>query len=387
VPLADPAELLDAATGRTGLEDFGPPSFREGLDVLVAALRSEALLSPAGHERMRGMIVGRLVNRLEIQALRTREPGIAVRPIQRPWFIVGGWRTGTTALSYLLAQDPANRSLRRWETSRPCPPPGMDAAADRERLDQTRQLIAAQDREYPELRKINLQEADGPTECVIPLSHEFKGTGWDPFAYVPSFGAFNRRTDHASAYAFHRRFLEVLQWREPVPERWQLKAPGHLLALDALIAEYPDARLIFTHRDPMRALASNCSLNELLMRMSSDRVDPEAIGREWLLLHERALSNAVDFRARRPDVPCVDVGDAELARNPIVAVTRVYDALGAKLSNEAEGRMRNFLRAHPSGQHGRHDYAAERYGLRREEVAERLRSYCARFAAVLEGDR
>jgi hypothetical protein len=222
---------------------------------------------------------------------------------------------------------------------------------------------------------------------VIPLSHEFKGTGWDPFAYVPSFGAFNRRTNHASAYAFHRRFLEVLQWREPAPERWQLKAPGHLLALDALMAEYPDARLIFTHRDPLRALASNCSLNEVLMRMSSDRVDPDAIGREWLLMHERALSNAVDFRERRPDVPCVDIGDSELAGDPIAAVARIYDAFGAKLSSVAESRMRDFLRAHPPGQHGRHHYAAERYGLRSEAVEERFRAYRERFAAFLELDR
>jgi hypothetical protein len=387
VPLADPAELLAAATSRTGLGDFGPPSFREGLEILVTALGSEGRLSAEGSERMRAMIVGRLVNRLEIQALHSREPALSTRPIHRPWFVVGGWRTGTTALSYLLAQDPANRSLRRWEASRPCPPPGVDLAADRERLDQTRQLIAAQDRAHPELRAINLQEADGPTECVVPLSHEFKGTGWDPFAHVPSFGAFNRRADHASAYAFHRRFLEVLQWREPPPERWQLKAPGHLLALDALIGEYPDARLIFTHRDPLRALASNCSLNELLMRMSSDRVDPEAIGGEWLLMHERALANAVEFRGRRPDVPCVDVGDAELARDPIAAVARVYDALGAKLSGVAEGRMRDFLRAHPPGQHGRHRYAAERYGLRREAVLERFRAYTGRFGAFLEVDR
>jgi hypothetical protein len=384
---ADPAELLDAAASQVGLDDFGPPSFREGLEILVAALRSESRITPEGGKRLSAMIVGRLVNRLEIQALRAREPGIAARPIRRPWFIVGAWRTGTTALSYLLAQDPANRSLRRWEASRPCPPPGMDPAADRERQAQVREVIAAQDRDHPELRKINLQEADGPTECVIPLSHEFKGTGWDPFAHVPSFGAFNRRTDHASAYAFHRRFLEVLQWREPVAERWQLKAPGHLLALDALIAEYPDARLIFTHRDPLRALASNCSLNELLMGMSSDRVDPGAIGREWLLMHEYALSSAVDFRDRRPDVPCVDVADAELIRDPVAVVARIYDALGAKLSGVAETRMREFLHTHPPGQHGRHHYTAERYGLRREQIGERFGAYRRRFGAFLESDR
>ena len=130
-------------------------------------------------------------------------------------FVIGLWRTGTTILSYLLAQDPDSRSLRRWEAAIPCPPPGLDPAADRTRIERLDAQIARQHEATPELAAINIQEAEGPTECVLTLSHEFKSQLFDCSLHIPSFYDWNRSTDQRSAYEHHLATLQLLQWKEP----------------------------------------------------------------------------------------------------------------------------------------------------------------------------
>ena len=370
--------LLDDAQMETGLEDFGPPSFREGLGVLIDAAETEAGLNEGGRARLAAMIRSRLENRLRLYDWHGRHPEIATQDVPEPVFVIGLWRTGTTILSYLLAQDPERRSLLRWEAAAPCPPPGLDPPADRARIDRVAEQIAEQHRLTPELAAINIQEPQGPTECVLTLSHEFKSQLFDTSLHIPSFYRWNRSVDQRSAYEFHKATLQLLQWRRP-PNRWHLKAPAHTLSLHALAAVYPDARYVVVHRDPAVSLASACDFWELQMRAFTDRVDTSAVGRHWLGIFIDALDDLARFLDKTPPASVVELSYEDL-RDPIAAVGRIYDHLGLPLTATAETRMAGFLAEHRPGRHGTHEYSLQRYGLDPGQVAAAFGPYVERLS-------
>jgi hypothetical protein len=373
--------LLEAAQAATGLDDFGPPTFREGLDVLIDAAEAEAGLSGTGRERLAAMIRMRLVNRLHLYAWHGDHPEIGAQEVPEPVFVVGLWRTGTTILSYLLAHDPERRSLLRWEAAEPCPPPGLDPVADRARIDRVARQIERQHERTPELAAINIQEAEGPTECVLVMSPEFKSQLWDTSLHVPSFYRWNRSADQRSAYDLHKATLQLLQWRRG-PDRWHLKAPAHTLSLDALRAVYPDARFVVVHRDPSVSLASACDFWELQMSGFTDHVDTAAVGRHWLAIYLDALDDLERFLADADRGRVVELSYQEL-KDPISAIGRIYDHLGLPLTTDAEARMADALAHHRPGRHGRHEYSLGHFGLDPAEVAEAFRPLVERLGIEL----
>ncbi len=375
--MLDADALLAEAANAKGLDDFGPPTYREGLDALLGAAESEARLSGSGRSLLAAMIRGRLENRLELYDWHRRHPEIGAERVPAPIVIVGLWRTGTTILSYLLAQDPDSRSLRRWEAAVPCPPPGLDPAADAERVARLERQIARQHEAMPELAAINLQEADGPTECVLTTSHEFKGQLYDASLHIPSYYAWNRRTDQRSAYEHHLATLQLLQWKQP-GDRWMLKAPSHTLSLDALVAVYPDARLVVSHRDPTVALASACDFWERQMQSFSDAIDLHALGAHWADIFEDAMTCLIDFHDRHDPRRLLHLPYEKL-RDPMDAVEAIYSAWDLPLTEVARGRMAAFLTDHRAGMHGTHAYILERYGLDRDTLTERFRPYTDHF--------
>ena len=377
----DAASLLEEVVSDKGLDTFGPPSFLPGLQMLIEAAEAEARLSEAGRQQLAGMIRTRLANRLELYDWHHRHPEIAAERVEAPVVIVGLWRTGTTILSYLLAQDPDSRSLRRWEASYPCPPPGWDPDADAQRIERLDRQIARQHESMPELAAINIQEATGPTECVLTLSHEFKSQLYDASLYIPSFYDWNRRTDQRSAYEHHLATLQLLQWKEPAT-RWMLKAPAHTLSLDALVSVYPDARLVVSHRDPAVSLASACDFWERQMRTFSENLDLVAIGELWARIYDDAMACLIDFHGRHRDT-MLDL-QYEVLRTPMSAVEAIYDAFDLELTHDAASRMREFLEHHRSGQHGVHTYSLERYGLDRASLLERFRPYIDYFDVAIK---
>lgn len=374
----DADQLLEQAAESTGLGDFGPPTFREGLDVLLDSAQRESGLHDDGCTSLANMIRSRLINRLHLYDWHHRYPEIADEKIPAPVFVIGLWRTGTTILSYLLAQDPDSRSLRRWEAAIPCPPPGLDPEADRERIARLEAQIARQHDATPELAAINIQEAEGPTECVLTLSHEFKSLLFDCSLHIPSFYEWNRAADQRSAYDLHRATLQLLQWQQP-PDRWQLKAPAHTLSLPALLDVYPDARFIVPHRDPSVSLASACDFWTLQMRSFTDDVDTHALGSHWLDVYCDALGCLETFLDEQAGPGrVVELQYSEL-RDPLAAVARVYDELAIPMTADTEQRMADFLAGHRPGQHGRHEYSLEQLGLDPGEVAERFAPWVERF--------
>ncbi len=378
----DETSLCAAATRRTGLEDFGDGSFREPLRRLVDGFEREAALTTLGRVIARGDLLRLLENRLHMVDERTRHPEIDEGPIRRPIFVVGLPRTGTTILHQLLAQDPANRVPMTWEVMHPWPPPARATYETDERIPRVEKHFAGVDRLMPGFNSMHPMGARLPQECVALTAHDFASMVFSTTHRVPSYQAWLDAADLRWVYASHRRQLQYLQWRCPT-ERWVLKSPGHLWALDALRAEYPDAAIVQTHRDPLKVVASLTSLVTVLRGMASDDVDPHAIGAEWTVLLAAGLERSMVARAHVPfDV--FDVQFADFIRDEVGMVRRIYERFGLALSTEAETRMRRFLAENPKDKHGAHRYTLAAAGL--DPAVERWRyaAYQERFGVPSE---
>ena len=377
----DPERLLAEARRTAGANDLGDDGFRDGFERVCAALEQEADLTPLGRTIARRDILRILVNRIEMQRWRQQHPEIAKQAIERPLFVVGMGRTGTTILHDLLAQDPDSRVPYTWELAVPCPPPERAHADDDPRIAAMDLELAGVDRLMPEFKKMHPMGAKLPQECVAITAHEFKSMLFQISYDLPSYATWLQGdADLAPVYAAHRRFLQLLQWRWPA-KRWVLKSPGHLWALGNVLDEYPDARLVQTHRDPLRVVSSLASLTETLRGLTSRRVDRRAIAREWMEEIASALDRSVDARQNGTVPPgrIVDFYFRDLLRDPIGNIRRVYEHYEIEFTPEAEAGMRRHLSENPDDKHGKHRYRFSDTGLDLGEARERFRRYVEYF--------
>jgi hypothetical protein len=381
----DERTLLDAARRATRLDDFGDGDFREPLRRLLHALEAEAELTVLGRVAARRDIGSLLANRLRLQEDRRRHGEIAAERVVAPIFVTGLPRTGSTLLHHLLGQDPRARVPQAWEVMYPSPPPvratyGMDP-----RIDRARKQLRWIDWLAPDFKTIHPVGAQLPLECIAIMSGSFRSTRFQNTYNVPSYEAWLATQDMRPAYAFHRRVLQHLQWRAP-GDPWVLKAPAHLFALDALLATYPDARIVQTHRDPVTAIASLASMSAALQAAFTDRVEPGHIGREVTDRWTTGLERIVQLRSsgQLAGRQAVDVHYQELMRDPMATVRRIYAHLDRSLSPAAEARMRQFLAENPEAKHGPHRYALGDYGLDAEDLARRFKGYCEYFGVPTE---
>lgn len=385
IPLRSDA-LHEAARRETGLDDFGPAHYREGLTRLLESLETEAALSPLGRSVARANIHTALVNRLQITDWLARHPEIAQQPVERPVVIVGMGRTGTTILHDLLALDPTNRVPLSWESEHPCPPPERASYESDPRIEALQRDLDRVDQLIPDFKKMHPMGALLAQECIRLTANDFASLIFAASFRVPSYNRWmTEEADLSPVYAAHRRSLQLLQWRCP-GERWVLKSPGHLWALDALVKEFPDARLIQPHRDPLKVISSMTSLETTLRALTSDDIVPTEIGREWAELMAGGWDASVDARRQGlvPPGQVLDLHFREFITRPIETVRRVYDFLDLELSDETAARMQAHLDANPSDKHGKHSHRFSDTGLRAEEWRERCRGYCEYFDVIEE---
>ena len=372
--------LLARARRRTRLDDFGDPRFRDALPRLLHALEDEARLTLIGRVVARDEIVRLLAGRLQVTDVLRRNPQIGDAPVERPLFILGLPRTGTSILHELFAQDPANRVPMTWEVMHPYPPPEAATYETDPRIATVEKHLAGIDRLIPGFSSMHPMGARLPQECVAITQHEFASMVWPTTHRVPRYASWLDGTDHGPVYAAHRRWLQYLQWKAPA-ERWMLKSPGHLWTLDALLREYPDARIVQTHRDPLRVLASLVSLVCTLRSIATDDIDPHEVGAEWSVRLADGMNRAMAVRDRGllPPAQVFDMQFREFLRDEIAMVRRIYTHFGMTLSAEAEARMRRFLAENRADKHGRHTYSLGFGGL--DEATERARfgAYQARY--------
>ncbi|MEW6273128.1 MAG: sulfotransferase [Thermodesulfobacteriota bacterium] len=374
--------LLDGARRATGLDDFGDPSFRDGLEVLLEAIEREAALNDVGRMAHEAQLGGYLAERLRIEDWYRRHPEIEAQRIDGPVFITGLPRTGTTALSHLLACDPDTRSLQMWESHAPTPPPERATYASDPRIAEADARNAAF-RDDPDFRRMYDATATSPTENIDLLGQHFRTQHFEGMAHVPSYIRWWLACDMVPAYRHHERVLKLLQWRCP-PTRWHLKSPPDLCCLDAFVAVYPGARIVWTHRDPAKVLASVCKLIFLVRRMQTDRVDLHELGREQLALWSEGVRRALAFRERFGDERFADVFMDDLVARPIDTVAALYERVGLPFTDAAERRMRAWSSEHPQHRLGAVPYTLEEFGLRVEDVRAAFADYTRHFALRLE---
>jgi hypothetical protein len=377
-PLAADA-LIARAQRRIGLVDFGAAPFEKPLRVFLRACREEADLTLFGGLATRWDAVRFLSNLLRLREEEKQTPGIIDQPIERPIFIAGLPRSGTTFLHTLLAQDPANLVPRVWQLIHPYP---LDEA--RTGRDLRPRRVARQLRLFgvlaPEFRRMHPIDADSPQECSEITAHVFASLRFDTTYPIPSYRLWLDQTGHLDAYRFHRRFLQHLQHQAPVVGQWVLKCPDHIFALAELRAIYPDAAIVFVHRDPLAVLASVARLTEVLRRPFSRHINKLEIGRQdsdrWLAATELMITAADDGSFVEP---IFHIHYRNLVANPLGTVAALYRHFGRALSSLAADRIRQLVAARPNGGYGGHSSMLEEYGLDPALERERFGGYMRHF--------
>ncbi len=376
VPDAD-VLLAEAATA-TGRVDFGPGDFRDGLRALLDSIDRDADLTPDATERVVSDFRRRLVNRLEVEAWYAHHPEIEHTPVRGPVDITGLPRTGTTALASMLSLDPQFRPLRHWEQTRPCPPPEVE----RELEDPRRLEMVAQHAHLPpELDAMHIFEVDATAEDTELLGMAFHGQQYTLPVY--RYHAWWRDSDMTSAFAYHRRVVQLLGSRRP-PDRWLFKAPHHTFHLDAVVEAYPEICFVWTHRDPVKAVPSYASLVSTLFPPGQHDRNLEHLGREVSGHLRLGIERALDARARIGEERFIDVHHRELVADPAATVRRLYDALGLVLHPSVEAAMSRWQASNRPGARGTHRYTAAQFGLGASELRSDFAFYTDHFDIELE---
>jgi len=385
-PALDPELLVAQAREATGLEDLGEPTWQEGIERLVTALEDEAALHEIGVQVAAGDILTYLVNRLRVTDWHRRHAEIGSADVTPPIVIVGQGRTGTTILHDLLAQDPAHRVPLTWEVDRPLPPPQTATYDSDPRIAEVQAQLDVTEQFIPDFKAMHPIGARLAQECVRITGADFRSMIFPTQYHVPSYARWLlEHADMAPAYRWHRRFLQVLQSQHRA-ERWVLKSPGHVWCLGDLLAEYPHALLVQTHRDPLRIIASLASLLALLRRLASNATSIATGAAEFAPYLLEGLDRSVTARQTGivPAARVVDVQFAAFMADPFATVHAIYERLGLELTRDAEARMRAFLAANPQDKHGRHRYSFADTGLDAGEWRARARRYQQYFDVASE---
>lgn len=377
--MLDIHDIISGGQQAAPTRDTDPESIHRNLAALLNSINAEAGLSAVGKQITRGQLVKRECDRLSGLRWTQDNPEILGETIAEPLFLLGLPRSGTTALQYLFDRDPRFRLIRTWEASDPLPPPGADPEAARLRKESEAERVKLFP--LPEgFGKIHLIDLDGPEECHTFLEYAYAAAGFFNMMMVPSyFDYLLGELYFEDAYRVHKRHLQLSQWKRP-KRRWALKYPNHLLALDAMVKVYPDARFVMTHRDPVQAVAS---LANLTWRLSAVRqaepADPATVGRYMFRFIAEHVDRLMAF-VQGPDADRIKHVDYyRMVREPGQVMREINKAIGLDLPPETEAEINHWHDKNPKGARGANPYTLEQFGLNEAEVVERLTPYMRHF--------
>ncbi|KAA1421616.1 sulfotransferase [Nocardioides humilatus] len=362
-------DIAEAAIRTTGLSDFGGTAHEEGLRLLVDDLASaEAGLTPIGNYFHRSQVKSALVGRLMTEARFQEFPQHADVAIERPIFVVGLPRTGTTALHRLLCADPGHQGLELWLTEFPQPRPPRETWEDDPIFNAMQGAFQQHHVSNPEFMGIHYMDATSPEECWRLLRQTGKSISFESLANVPRYSEWLARQDWTDAYERHRQNLQLVGLHDQ-DKRWVLKNPSHLVALDALMKVYPDALIVTTRRDPVTSIASACSLSaEATADMSTTFVG-ETIGRTQLGMLERSWQAFTEARKHYDPAQFVDVDYRGFVTDPLGTVAGIYDAFDIPWSDAARAEVTRIDEESRTGQaRPSHRYDLGDYGLTEDQV-------------------
>jgi hypothetical protein len=367
-------DLLESAARFVGLDDYGPDddNFREGLAVILDSYRRDADLTPFGSKICRVYLRGALAARLLANAGWKQYPEYAEVPVERPIFVTGLPRTGTTALHRLLSADPSHQGLQMWLAEYPQPRPPRDTWADDPIFQQLNAQFEQHHVENPEFMGLHFMSADEVEECWQLLRQSLHAVAYETLAHLPTYAQWLAREDWTPTYRRYRRNLQLIGLND-VGKRWVLKNPSHLHALDALMNTFPDALVVQCHRPAETIMGSMCSLAEAATEGWSNAYVGSTIGADSLDTWARGLERFKAVRAdHNPDQFC-DVDYKEFVADPIGTVEKIYQYFGIELTEQAMAAMHDMHAESKKGPRApKHTYSLEDYGLSTEQVKERF---------------
>lgn len=365
------AALMAEAEEFTGLTDWGDEGFQEPLQRFLWSLGHEAHLTPTGVQVFRQEALRLLSNRLQLEAEFVSLPKGALVPLARPLFVVGLFRSGTSLLHNLLTQDPAARWLHLAEALYPAPAPSAAEWDSDPRLARASKLINYQNGLAADFVKAHHIAANKPAECSRLFEHAWIGHLFDFRANVPHYTDWLLHQSLREPYRYYHRQLQYLSMAWP-GSHWALKAPAHLYALDALVAEFPTACIVYLHRDPQEVLPSCCSLAALGRSRFSEQIDPTEIGAYWFRRLAELSRRANLARKSIPPAQLLDVQYTELIADPVQTVHTIYDYFGYRWNDRMARNLAQWLVHNPQHKHGIHRYSLEQYGLTARQVNDAL---------------
>lgn len=358
-------EIVNAAREKTGLPDPDNNSWEQGLKILLRDHAKAGVLSERGESIMKRRYITALVTRMQVDDYIRKHPEVLEQEIKRPVFILGLVRTGTTMASYLLDADPATRSLLKWEAYNIVPP-----AAPGELTTDPRCLAEkAQDEELlksnPGMFSVHFEAADGPTECVHLVAQDFRSNMYAALSTVPVYSDWLLHCDMSSAFEHRKRCMQILQSTNP--GRWVLKMPSDSLFIGQVFKTFPDAKVIWTHRDPFKAFASSFSMRGKSRKLFNNDIDINFMRCKWPLQLGLHVQRPLEMARQRPgDIYNLNYDD--LMADPLLAMRKVYAWLGDEWTDAAERGMNQWLEANPQNRFGSHDYSLEEWGFTRDEI-------------------
>ncbi|HIG70780.1 MAG TPA: sulfotransferase [Myxococcales bacterium] len=372
----DANEMLEEARTNAGLSNFGSNSFREPLEALVRTYDANHT-TLKGRKKAYRRVIGLLATRLRIEEALRVHPEIKQRPVRSPMVLTGMPRSGTSALFNLLGADPDARPLLLWETQFPDPVEGLEPGAKDPRHAAIEAYYEQSRETNPEFTKIHFASADTPEECVLLHAFTLNGVHHGTEVMLEPYASWYRDQDLGEMYSYYKILLQMLDWQRP-GERWLLKAPAHMWAIDKLIDTFPDVSVVWSHRNPLACTASICSMTHLLME---DQVDmpKEVLGPIVMDFYATSLERGLAVRDQSDPARFIDVNHDDFVGDSLGTVGRIYEHFGLPIGDDAAASLKAHIEANPKGRHGKHEYNLDDWGLTADDVAKRFEPYVERF--------
>jgi len=372
-------EIIDQAKSETGLSDLGEPLFSEGLNRLIDSINNEANLNEIGIQAQPIRIQGLLSNRLRFEEDLKKFPEILDQQIIAPIVIVGLPRTGSTMTHRLLASDPNHTAMLWWEGRYPALLPGEKRGDIEARMELGKAEVDAVVAASPEALDIHPWDYKGADEEILLLEHNFLSTVPESFMALPSYSEWIEEQDHTLAYEDLKKFIQYLQWQNPGREkkRWVLKSPHHLGFIDKMISVFPDAKIIQTHRDPIKTVPSFCSMCANLFEPLTTNFDKVFIGKHWSNKLTRALNHCMNISEQHPD-NFLDLEFLNMIKDPIDEMKKIYEFIGESFGEKTEVAMEAW-REENKHEMGAHKYSLEEYDLTESQINDNFAKYQQKY--------
>lgn len=379
----DPDSIVEASRKKAGLTDMGADTYRPFLERICQACAS-APVTPLARFVMQSIFQTSAVARLRAQDYVTRHPELEKIPIERPVFIVGFPRTGTTLVQHLLALEPGARGLQFWELLNATPVHDDPISDHKKRLAAAEQMLKFVLLTSPETPVVHDITATTLEECWYLLSHSFAVYNWDLQSGLDHYGDWMVQQDMRVPYREYRRTLQVMAHWQPTG-RFVLKCPDHMWFLDSLLDVFPDAAIVWTHRDPVDVIASYCSMVSLTRRLYYGYIDGDAIGAHIVKRFHEGIERAMEVRRRVGEEHFYDINFEDLKTDPVASIEGAFEHFDLNWTSHTEHELRQWLAQPRRDKPGCHSYGPNQWGLDPAAIREQYAGYLDRFDVAYPG--